>query len=111
MDIIEFINKFKSRFNDEKEVENVFNNGYCYHFAIILAHLFGNGNCSNHLMYNPVDNHFAFLGNDYQLYDISGNIGTIDNNWVNWEKYKKLDKLETNRIIKQCIYKIYEEEE
>ena len=38
--VIEFINNFKRDF-DANYLEHVFNNGNCYHFAVILKDLFG----------------------------------------------------------------------
>lgn len=103
-----FIEKFRKRFNDEQEIKSVFTNGYCYHFAYLLAGLY-----EGFISYNPVDNHFGFVeSKTNSIWDITGNIGEFDNNsWRNWEEYKSEEPIESSRIIKQCIYKIYEEME
>ena len=46
---------------------------------------------------------------EYGLYDITGKI-EITQDWARWEFYKRGDPIEAERIIKQCIYKIYEDE-
>jgi len=60
-----------------------------------------------------VENHFAtYTMNDrfeYGLYDITGKIDKTEE-WVRWELYRNIDPIETVRIIKQCIYKVYEDE-
>lgn len=103
-----FIKDFKKGFCNEKMAEEAFTNGNCYHFAAILSNLF-----EGYLMYNPVDNHFAFM-DDYSktLWDITGRLGnrlklTKKKNWYLWEDYKKIDLIETQRIIEQCMYKVY----
>ena len=61
-------------------------------------------------MYNPVKNHFAFLHNK-NIYDITGKIGDeseLKTSWYFWSVYKILDPAESERIIEQCMYKIYE---
>ena len=46
---------------------------------------------------------------EYGLYDITGKIDKTDE-WVRWELYRNIDPIETVRIIRQCIYKVYEDE-
>lgn len=109
--VLQFIEQFKKDSKDETVLEDIFTSGYCYHFAILLAHLFGVQDYSIHLMYNPIDNHFAFL--DYvsmHAYDITGDLGPLDKEffdkgWELWKSYRCKDELETGRIIKQCVYK------
>lgn len=109
MDKIEiFIKKFKRDSNNEKFLENHFTNGYCYHFAVILAALFGNEDYQSNIMYNPIDNHFATKYNN-KLYDITGEI-KLTTDWVDWNRYKEFEPLDSERVIKNCIYKIVEEE-
>ena len=109
MDNIElFIKQFKKDFGNAVPIEQFFTGGYCYHFSVILNKLF-----FGEIFYNPVENHFAtYTMNDrfeYGLYDITGKI-EITQDWAVWEFYKKEDPIEADRIIKQCIYKIYEDE-
>lgn len=76
---------------------DTFTNGCCYWFAVILKERF-----QGTIMYNPIDNHFATLINGF-LYDITGQISR--DGWEEWDEYKKLDELETERIYKYCIAK------
>lgn len=102
MDIEKFIETFKKDGN-EKSLEEHFTCGYCYHFAVILAILFG-GKCgSKHIMYNPVENHFAVKIKN-KLYDITGEI-IPNEHWYNWEQYKHFEPLDSKRVIEQCVYK------
>ena len=78
---------------------DTFTQGCCYWFAVILKERF-----QGTIMYNPVDNHFASLI-DGHLYDITGEL-TIDGSWYEWEIYSKIDTLETDRIVRDCIEKV-----
>lgn len=77
---------------------DTFTNGCCYWFAKILEERF-----NGEIMYNPVDNHFVTLI-DGLLFDITGKLDNNEN-WYQWDEYKKLDELETKRIYKYCINK------
>ena len=59
--IEKFINNFKKK---HKDLEYLFTNGLCYQFTCILDKIFVGS-----IMYNDIDNHFAFLHNG-KLYDI-----------------------------------------
>ena len=108
--IEKFIEKFKIDSGNKELIEKLFTSGYCYHFAIMLSTLFGSVDYpEDDIMYNPVDNHFAFM-HDFKLYDITGYIGLLSDDWEYWVDYKDVDKTEVNRIIKQCIYKEYDNE-
>ena len=92
---------FISKFQNEGTIKT-FTEGCCYWFARILKERF-----HGIIMYNSVDNHFASLI-DTHLYDITGNISDkieICDSWYEWDEYKKLDSLETERIYKYCINK------
>lgn len=103
---------------------DAFTNGYCFHFAAILEKMF-----DGMIMYDPIDNHFAFLLNsDASLYDASGKIGhfthilktpddipcynlvptcsNYSNKWYVWDSFKTLEPIESNRILEECVYKI-----
>ena len=99
--ILDFINEFKS--SHSKEIEDLFMNGYCYYFAIILKERFDS---IGTIMYIPIYNHFCYMINK-SLYDITGKI--TDEEKINlaepWDKYKDNDYLESYRIIKDCIMK------
>lgn len=96
--IIEFINDLKKL--HPTEIEDVFTSGYCYWFAELLKARF-----PGKIVYHPIDNHFAFQSvfND-KIYDVTGEIdGT---GFEDWFLYSKKDKLESNRIIRDCILKV-----
>lgn len=91
-----FINNFKKK---HKDLEYLFTNGLCYHFTSILEKLFiGN------IMYNEIDNHFAFLYNG-KLYDITGEIDNV--NFEYWDVYKSQEPLNSSRIIQNCVFLEY----
>lgn len=100
-----FICEFRKAFGDEELVKNVFTCGYCYHFANILENLF-----NGEIMYNPIDNHFAFMDLQHHfLWDINGKINNANlftNCWYNWENYQIEDPIESKRIMEQCAYKL-----
>ena len=106
----EFIQKFKDDFSKDDEekklLETHFTCGYCYHFASVLEGMFRYRNHSTDLMYNPIENHFA-AKIDGRMYDITGEIYCGDE-WVLWADYKKLEPLDSERVIKNCIYKEYD---
>lgn len=93
--INDFINRFK---NKHKDLEYLFTNGLCYHFASILNNMF-----IGSIMYNDIDNHFAFLYNN-KLYDITGEIKK--DNFVYWDIYKTKEPLNSGRVTNECIFLI-----
>ena len=99
-DIINFINNFKNRVKNTNEVENLFLNGNCYYFAIILKSRFPKMD----IIYSTIDNHFMCLY-DYHIYDIRGDITNIKSIYdlYLWDNYKNFDKTHYKRIIKYCI--------
>ena len=52
--VLKFINDFKKQY--PKELEDVFSNGYCYWFAMILNSRFGV--IDTEIYYLPIQNHF-----------------------------------------------------
>lgn len=92
----DFVVDFITHFQNLGTID-IFTNGCCYWFAVILKERF-----QGTIMYNPIDNHFATLINGF-LYDITGQISK--KGWKEWDEYKKLDELETERIYKYCIAK------
>ena len=99
--ILTFIEDFKAM--HKEEIEDLFLNGYCYYFAIILHERFGRGL----IMYIPIYNHFCYKI-DENLYDISGKIKDEEKIKlaVYWERYKNEEYLDSERIIRDCICKI-----
>ena len=106
--IDKFIKDFRKKFGSDELAEYVFCNGYCYHFACILAHMFRGS-----IMYNPIDNHFGFGDTETDfVWDITGKIGSIwDPQWKTWSNYQVKEPIESQRIIEQCIYKVYNNED
>ena len=110
MDIESFIDTFRRDFSANAEaqrlLENHFTNGYCYHFACIMENLF-----EGSIVYNDVDNHFAFMvgdfDGDFTIYDITGKIDKADGCWEKWELYQVKEPIASERIIEQCCYKFY----
>lgn len=76
-----------------------FTEGCCYWFAHILVNRFPKAR----IAYNPVLNHFAARISS-ELYDITGNLSD-DGYWYDWEEYKELDPLDTERVNQYCIIK------
>ena len=99
-DILNFIYNFKHRVNKEKELEDVFLNGNCYYFSIILKHRFPN----MHIVYSQIDNHFMCLY-DNRIYDIRGDItnNVMVYDLFSWEDYMHYDKLDYGRVVKYCV--------
>lgn len=97
-EVLDFINR---RFS-HPEVIKSFTNGNCYYFVIILKTRFGVG----HIVYNEIDNHFAYLLNN-KIYDITGIIceNFINNNnlWQYWFKYWVKEPANSYRIERDCI--------
>lgn len=90
------VNQFISYFNESR---NLFLNGMCYYFALILKERFGGEIC-----YSPVDNHFfSRIGN--RLYDASGDVTDIYTVFIPWDEYINIDPIHADRIIKSCILK------
>ena len=101
--IIDFIKQFQE-FGDN--VTDCFSHGMCYYFASILQERFG-----ANIMYEPVMNHFAGEIDGY-IYDITGFIANYtDPKWYYWETYQHEDALHTERILRDCVYKLRLEEE
>jgi len=99
----EFIKNFKKDW-DEELLENVFMNGNCYHFALILEQMF-----DGLIIYDYIDGHF-FVKIGYDFYDIRGKleypaIPFFDKCYI-WDDLKRIDSLLYERILSDCVYKI-----
>lgn len=105
--VLDYIDGFKKYHPDE--IIDLFSNGYCYQFAIILHERFSRAGT---IMYIPVYNHFCYklFG---RVYDITGEI--VDEEKLKlmeaWNIYREKDDLEADRILKDCILKLPDEEE
>lgn len=90
MEILEFI---KRRFN----IDCNWLNGNCYYFSLILKNRFPNGT----IYYDVINGHFVFLY-ESKFYDWSGQCYP-DGYLIEWDSFEKYDKLQKERIIKDCI--------
>lgn len=81
-----------------KSAEDLFMNGYCYWFAVILHERFG-----GEIYYLPIQNHFVTRIAD-RYWDASG-LARIDENPISWGIYQSADPLNTAHIIRDCIEK------
>ncbi|MBQ8218390.1 MAG: hypothetical protein IJZ79_03700 [Bacilli bacterium] len=93
-EILEFIDKFKFKF--DKELEYVFTSGNCYYFAIILKERF-----NGEIYYLPIANHFI-CKIDKEYYDITG-IAKMNEEVYKWDNFKEFDEASYNRIIRDCL--------
>ena len=101
-EVLRFIEDFKSMHREE--IIDLFSNGYCYYFCIILIERFKLN--KEAIYYIPIYNHFITkIGKFY--YDINGIV--LNKNYMKvatkWNKYKREDPLEAERIIRDCIKK------
>lgn len=99
--VMDYIKQFRDFGPD---VVNLFSNGMCYHFVVILRHRFGSQNSS--IMYDQVANHFATrIGG--RIYDITGDItNNPEYKWERWSDVKKSDRALAKVIRRDCILKI-----
>lgn len=95
--IEKFIEDFKAPHREE--IEDIFLHGYCYWFARMLTERF-----AGEIWYNPIENHFVAHIGHYGFYDISGRVRKTG--YALWSEYRKLDRLESDRIIRDCILKL-----
>jgi hypothetical protein len=97
MNIQTFINNFKKDSEVFENIEYLFTNGYCYHFAVILKDLF-----HGEIAHDFVDNHFM-LKLDGKYFDITGEV------FPNERCVELFDEIDDyiykERLIKQCVYK------
>lgn len=98
-DVLCFIENFKKGYYEE-ELEDVFMNGNCYHFALILAKLF-----DGFIYYDLFQGRFITeIG--YKYYDIKGEVDT--SYYCNLTSMSSLREQEPNiykRVINDCVYK------
>ena len=85
---------FLSRFQAGEQVRQVFLNGCCFWFAVILHCRFP----GSIIVYDQVANHFAVLISG-RVYDITGE--RTDGNFEPWSELS--DDLLRARIIRDCI--------
>ena len=94
-----------------------FLNGNCYYFALILDERFWTFYNTN-IAYNQIDNHFATVvfvkyadgTNTPLLFDASGCIGPMTEQWKIWQEYCLEEPYDGARVYRDCIWKMPEEE-
>lgn len=93
-----FISNFKKGF-EENQVEDLFLNGNCYHFALILHEMY-----DAEIVYDPHTQHFLtkFDGN---YYDITGRITAPLDEYF-WDEMESVDEEEYQEILRTCVYKM-----
>lgn len=94
--ILAFIDKFKELY--PTELEEIFSDGWCYYFAIMLKTRF-----AGRVYYLPKENHFVCKIGEL-FYDITGVV--IPEEAFPWDEYKYQDILHTQHIIRDCIMKL-----
>ena len=93
-----FINNFKKGF-DESHLVEVFTQGNCYHFAVILNNIF-----DGHIVHDNVLNHFMFMDRNYNIYDITGTLNNIDVRYLySWDMMEDKDYLHYNELYYWCV--------
>lgn len=95
-----FISNFKKGF-DEEYLEEVFSNGNCYHFALILSQMF-----DGEINYDPHNQHFVTeIGASY--YDITGKVPAPMDTlvWNDMSNISYYDSEEYEMIKRTCVYK------
>ena len=96
--------QFISHYSNHK---SLFLNGQCYWFAHILFWRFRMFYpCA--IYYNQIDNHFATAISNH-LFDASGEIPFTDN-WLRWTDYASIEPLDANRVYRDCILQIPEDQ-
>lgn len=99
--ILEFIKQFRTL-----GAENCFSNGMCWYFTLILRSRFG---YHNEVVYDSIINHFA-TEIDGRIYDITGDItNNPEYKWERWSSFIYKDPRHTERIRRDCIWKLPEE--
>lgn len=89
------VTRFIKHFQNEGTIKT-FTEGCCYYFALILKERFGGD-----IMYDEVDNHFACLIGS-KVYDVTGE---VIGNFIDWDSYKRMEPLNAQRVIRDCITK------
>ena len=93
-----FIENFKNGF-DSEYLEDVFLNGNCYHFSLILKSMF-----DGEIIYDPHTQHFLIKING-SYYDISGEVEDPMDEYI-WDEMEEIDYEEYLLVEQDCVYKI-----
>lgn len=92
-----FIDNFKRGF-DREYLEDVFLNGNCYHFALIIKEMY-----DGDIVYDPHETHFLTKIND-RFYDIRGEVEE-PMDYYYWSELEEIDYNEYEFIKHNCVFK------
>ena len=95
--VLAFIDKFKELYKEQ--LEDIFVDGWCYYFAVILKARF-----AGRIYYLPIENHFVCKIGEL-FYDVKG-IFVPEEEAYPWDEYKYEDILHVKHIIRDCIMKL-----
>lgn len=98
INVEKFITNFKKGF-DEEYLENVFLNGNCYHFALILKEMY-----DGEIVYDPHEQHFS-VKIDNKYYDITGKIEPPLDEYL-WSDMESIDFNEYENVKYNCVFKV-----
>lgn len=93
-----FIANFKKGF-DEDILEDIFMNGNCYHFALILKEMY-----EGEIVYDPHESHFLTKIRG-KYYDIQGEVEPPMDEYL-WDEMEDIDYSEYKLIEDTCVYKV-----
>ena len=91
------VENFLARFHSSDNVDEVFMQGYCYWFAVIMAMRF-----NSRIMYSPRDNHFTVRIHS-KLYDITGDVTEKYPDSMSWSDYMLFNPGGYKRIVRDCV--------
>jgi hypothetical protein len=98
-EIAVFIDNFKKPF-DKKFAEHMFTNGNCFHFAVILKHLYPEGEIAYSL---SLGGHFVFLFQG-RYWDITGEVFPEKVPQL-FDEIMSVDETYYARLMRDCAYK------
>ena len=90
------VRDFLSRFHSSANVDEVFTNGCCYWFALILFVRFIESGAK--IVYDPTVGHFATKIRG-RVYDVTGDV-TYGHKWEPWSSFQDPQR---SRITRDCI--------
>ena len=95
-DILRFI----ANFSKHPGALDMFQNGKCAWFAVILSHRFDKEEAD--VMYDSIANHFGTYI-DGTVYDITGDV-TNSYRWETWSDFYNADPVHGRRVLRDCYY-------
>ena len=95
--VLSFIEQITIKY--PKEIKDVFSNGYCFWFAIILRERF-----HGEIWFNSSLVHFATCIED-RLFDVNGMIDDTYG-WMPWTEFQERNHYEAQQVIRTVIKKV-----